>query len=89
MEVTALEAFTSPTAFKKELKYLVKISLDDDKLVVCKMLSNKSGTSVQPAILNVVLALKEANPHFFFWIKYHTLQHNEDHRISIFFSSIW
>lgn len=46
MEVTALEAFTSPTAFKKELKYLVKISLDDDKLVVCKMLSNKSGTSV-------------------------------------------
>lgn len=65
MEVTALEAFTSPTAFKKELKYLVKISLDDDKLVVCKMLSNKSGTSVQSAILNVVLALKEANPHFF------------------------
>lgn len=60
MEVTALEAFTSPTAFKKELKYLVKISLDDDKLVVCKMLSNKSGTSVQSAILKFCLRSKSS-----------------------------
>lgn len=65
MEVTALEAFTSPTAFKKELKYLVKISLDDDKLVVCKMLSNKSGTSVQSAILKFCLSFERSKSSFF------------------------
>lgn len=32
-EVTVLAAFTSPTAFKKESEYLVKISLEDDILV--------------------------------------------------------
>lgn len=43
-EVTALAAFASPTAFKKKLEYLVKISLDDDVLVLCaKSLAIKVG----------------------------------------------
>lgn len=33
-EVTALAAFTNPTAFKNELDYLVKITLEDDLLVL-------------------------------------------------------
>lgn len=33
-EVTALAAFTSPTAFKKKLEDLVKISLEDDILAL-------------------------------------------------------
>lgn len=44
MEVTTMAVFTSPTAFKKDLKYLVKISLENNTLVLLvKSLAIKKG----------------------------------------------
>lgn len=44
MEVTTMAVFTSPTAFKKDLKYLVKISLENNTLVpLVKSLAIKKG----------------------------------------------
>lgn len=44
MEVTTMAVFTSPTALKKDLKYLVKISLENNTLVLLvKSLAIKKG----------------------------------------------